>query len=95
MGPSYDCVVHESYQDALVAERGISVNKTESAGLDGSKWVSKDNQKGEFITWVSPFNERNQLHDISLGSWNQITGIYINCSPCIIVRIAAASDRVM
>ena len=85
----------DSYEGALVEDLGgVPVNRTEGADLDKSYWVSKMEIEGEFITWISPFNGRNQLQDISVGCGNEIEVWYIYCSPCIIVRVAAASDRV-
>jgi len=94
MDPDYD--YHEtSYEGALVKELGgISVNKTEGASLAGSTWVrDRRRKKGEFITWVSPFNQRNQLQDTGVAYGNECTTRYIYCSPCLIVRIADARDR--
>ena len=89
----YDYYDH-CYEGILVGKLdGISVNKTEDAVLDDSRWVS-EGRSGEFITWVSPFNGRNQLHDISMAYGNEFMADYIYCSPCIIVRIPAASVRV-
>ena len=83
------------YEGVLVEDfDGIAVNKTEDADLDSSRWVEEERSSGEFITWVSPFNGRNQLHDVSTAYGNEVTVDYIYCSPCIIVRIAAASVRV-
>ena len=93
-GLSYD--FHDTcYEGVLVTEEGgISVNKIEGVVPDDSRWVSEGFGGGETITWVSPFSERNQLHDISMAYGNEYSADYIYCSPCIIVRIAAASDRV-
>ena len=85
-----------SYEGALVEDLGgIPVNKTEGASLAGSTWVRHRHRrkKGEFITWVSPFNQRNQLQDINIAYGNQCTAGYIYCSPCLIVRVADARDR--
>lgn len=83
------------YEGVLVEELGgVSVNKTEDAVPTYSRWVSEGFNEGESITWISPFNGRNQLHDISVAYGNELSADYIYCSPCIIVRIAAASDRV-
>jgi len=46
----------------------------------------------ELITWISPFNGRNQLHDISMAYGNEVSAGCIYCSPCLVFRIAAASD---
>ena len=93
-GPNYD-FEQSSYEGALVENLGgMSVNKAESAGIEGSTWVYNRNTDGEFITWVSPFNGRNQLQDINMAYGNEYTAGYIYCSPCLIVCIADASDRV-
>jgi hypothetical protein len=93
MSPYYDYEM-DSYQGALIKDMGgISVNKVEDADLINSYWVHVG-EEGEFITWISPFNERNQLHDISMTYGNDFSVGYVYCSPSIIVRIAAASDRV-
>ena len=94
--PAYD-YMDECYSSVLVTELGgVSVNKAEDASLDRSHWAEGgyENSEREFITWISPFNGRNQLQDISLAYGNEVSAEYIYCSPCLIVRIAAASDRV-
>jgi len=93
MAPSYDYET-VSYEGHLIADQdGILINKIESANPDHSDWVYGGGEKGEFITWVSPFNERNQLRDITMIYGNELSTGYIYCSPCMIVRIDAASDR--
>jgi hypothetical protein len=94
--PDYDCEHQdESYESALVIEKGgVSVNKTQGAAPDHSPWVTDGDCEGEFITWISPFNGRNQLKDVSLAYGNEVVANYAYCSPCLIVRIAPASDRV-
>jgi len=96
MGPSYD-PEQSSYEGALVEDLGgISVNKAESAGFGlarNSAWIDYDTD-GEVITWVSPLNKRNQLQDVGMSYGNEYTAGFIYCSPCLIVRIADASDRV-
>ena len=92
--PGYD-YQDQCYEGVLVLELGgVSVNKTEGVALDRSVWVSERNKEGELITWISPFNGRNRLHDISVGYGNEVSAGYIYCSPCLIVRVAAAIDRV-
>ena len=95
--PSYD-PEQSSYEGALVEDLGgISVNKTEGAAFGlarNSAWIHNYDMGGEVITWVSPFNERNQVPNISMAYGNEYTAGYIYCSPCLIVRIADASDRV-
>lgn len=93
--PGYD-YVDDSYESALVMELGgVSMNKTEGAALEHSHWANWElGSENEFITWVSPFNVRNRLQDISMSYGNEVSAGFIYCSPCLIVRIAAASDRV-
>ena len=91
--PDYD-YKNSSYECTLVEELGgVPVNKTESAELEDSIWVAEGESEGEFITWVSPFNRQSRLEDITLAFGNEPSVGYIYCSPCLIVRIAAASDR--
>lgn len=85
----------ESYEGALVKELGgVSVNKIEGINFNPSLFAPYGESEGEFITWISPFNGRNQLQDINMAYGNEVSAEYIYCSPCLIVRIAAASDRV-
>ena len=85
----------ESYEGALVKELGgVSVNKIEGINFNPSLFAPYGEPEGEFITWISPFNGRNQLQDINMAYGNEVSAEYIYCSPCLIVRIAAASDRV-
>ena len=72
---------------------GVGVNKTADLDFDYSRYLG-DGEHGEFITWISPFNERNQSQDIKMTYGNEVSADYIYCSPCIVVRVAAASDRV-
>jgi len=95
--PSYD-YTEACYSSVLVTDLGgVSVNKTEGAALEHNAWAEDDlggTIESEFITWVSPFNGRTQLYDVSIAYGNEVSGQYIYCSPCLIVRIAPASDRV-
>lgn len=91
--PSYDYEV-SCYEGVLVEDMGgIPVNRVEDANIDYSTWVSDREAQGEFITWVSPLNERNQLRDIQTTYGNEVETGYIYCRPCIIARIPPASDR--
>ena len=88
----------ETYEEGLMSDcYGVSVNKTEYADMSKSKWASEDEEeeegRTEFITWVSPFNGRNKLQDFTVTLGNEVNPGIIYCSPCIIVRIAGASDR--
>jgi hypothetical protein len=91
--PDYDYECN-SYEGALLGDLGgVVINKTEDAEVDDSEWISEDDHQGETITWISPFNERNKLEDVRTMYGNQVEMGYTYCSPCIIVRIPAASDR--
>ena len=46
----------------------------------------------DFITWISPLNDLNELEATSIAYEKQEFSVWFN--PCIIVRIAAACDRV-
>ena len=94
-GPNYD-YTEESYEGALLGDLdGVSVNKIEGATLDHTYWAELDaDHEREFITWISPFNGQNQLQDIRMAYGNEVEADFIYCSPCLIVRIPAASDRV-
>ena len=93
--PNYDYLNEMCYERFLVEKLGgVSVNKTAKAMPDNSLWVSKEGHRGEYITWISPFNRRNQLRDINRAYGNEFSASFIYCSPCIIVRVPPASDRV-
>jgi hypothetical protein len=93
--PNYSCERYgESYGGVLMMDMGgVSVNKTQGAVPDDAPWVADYDTEGEFITWISPFNERNRLKDICMAYGNEVTADYIYCSLCLIVRVAPASDR--
>ena len=84
-----------SYGQILVdALGGVPVNKTEDAHHGGEEDEDEDEDEydnKDFITWISPFNQRNQL--AGSCSLNGKDLIPANFSPCIIAYIAAAHDR--
>jgi hypothetical protein len=88
----------ESYERNLLSgQGGVAVNKIEGATLDQCSWDEDEDEESEkeFITWISPFTGRNQLQDIiPQANGNDVSAGYVYCSPCLIVRIAAAIDRV-
>lgn len=91
--PDYDYQI-TCYEGALVNDLGgVAVNKSKGAPIEGSYWVAERGIQGEFITWISPLNERNQLQDIHTTYGNEVETGYIYCRPCIIVRVPAASNR--
>ena len=94
-----------SYEGALVKSLGgVPVNKREGANIADSEWVSNEDDeyedyektKGVFITWISQFNEQNRVQDIKVlpGDRGDGFAVYIYGTPCIIVHVPAASDRV-
>ena len=85
-----------SYGKAPSREGGILVNIVEGVKLDDSRYVAEGWNDGEFITWISPFNERNRLQDVNLTDLRTLSACAndIHCSPCIITRVPSASDRV-
>ena len=93
--PYYDCE-DESYSSVLVTDLGgVLVNKAEGVASDRSYWAEEgyEDCECESITWVSAFSGQNRLYDVSVAYGNEISAGYIYCSPCLIVRIPAASDR--
>ena len=94
LDPVYDCA-NDSYESTLVRKLGgVAVNRTEDLGFDCDRCREYVEGEGEFISWISPFSERNRLQDIKMTYGNEFYAGYIYCSPCLIVRVAAASDRV-
>ena len=103
-GPIYDYGGNfnrevDTYEKALLKEEGgVLVNIVENVKPDDSPYVADGWSEGEFITWISPFNTRNRLHDINVTNvhsykyWVSAQDIY--CSPCIIAHVPFASDRV-
>ena len=75
---------------------GVSVNKPEDVPLDRTHWadVNYEDSEPELNTWIFPYDGRNRLHDISMAYGNEVPAEDIYRSPCLMVRIAAASDRV-
>ena len=101
--PTYDCSEMSdeevnTYGKALLGDEGcVLVNIVQDVKLGDSHWVADGWSEGEFITWITPFNERNRLHDINVTGVDhkvRVDASDIHCSPCIIVRVPPASDRV-
>lgn len=83
-----------SYASHLVDELGgIPVNKVNSDSARVARWFEEGDGEGR-ITWISPFNGRNQLRDFTMAYGNEVSVGYIYCSPCLIARVPPASDRV-
>ena len=94
--PDYDYRQGETYGSTLVTDfGGVFVNKYEGTDPGLSDLVVYEHgDEMEYITWVSFFDDRNRLRDIKMAYGNEVSAGYIYCSPCIIARVAAASDRV-
>ena len=70
-----------TFEDHL-ASHGVSVNKYEGVEFSDD-CLDREDQEDEYITWVTPLNKRTRLKICSVPS-----------SPCILVRVPEASDRV-
>lgn len=92
-GPSYD--YHRSSYEGTLLDKlgGVPVNVKEGASIEHCHWVADRGMQGEFITWISPLNERNKLQDLHTSYGNEVETGYIYCRPCIVVRVPSASDR--
>ena len=94
--PSYD-YMEESYRERLITEfGGIPINKDNKTLAKASEWL-RDREVTEEsmqITWIAPFKEENNLRDVVTAYGNQVAVDYIYCSPCLIVPIDPASERV-
>jgi len=95
--PSYDYEA-SSYERSLVEDRGgIPVNLRNDVLATSSVYWNGDNPREvyEQLTWLTDFTESaNELRDVGLQYGNECTLGYIYCSPCLIVRIDPASDRI-
>jgi len=93
--PNYDYMC-EQYRGQLLKQLGgIAINLDNSTVASESDWVldyEKTNWKQ--ITWVAPFKEWIILKDLAMAYGNEVAAEYIYCSPCLIVPIGPASDRV-
>ena len=90
-----------NYQQALVERGGVPVNLSNDVLANDLErhwnwgWdIPKD--VPEQLTWVTDFfaESVNGLRDVRLHYGNECTLDYIYSSPCLIVRIKPASDRV-
>jgi len=93
--PNYD-YMEESYREHLITELGgIPINKNNKTLAKDSEWLRGREVTAESmqITWVAPFEEGNNLRDVVTAYGNQVAVDYIYCSPCLIVPIDPASER--
>ena len=95
--PDYD-PMNTSYRDYLVERLGgVPINTDNTTAARESDWVQERytvRKNLTQITWVTPFKEGNQLKDAATTYGNEFTVDFVYCSPCLIVPIAPASDRV-
>ena len=94
--PTYD-YQSSDYERHLVEEQGgIPVNL--SNGLLAKNSPLNDNDWTEIyeqLTWLTDFSESaNELKDIALAYGNDVSVGFVYCSPCLIVQVNPASDRV-
>ena len=94
--PNYD-YMNVSYRGHLIKKLGgIPINVKNGAEARESQWVgtSGTTDNWEQITWVAPFKKGNTLRDVATAYGNEVSVDFIYCSPCLIVPIGPASDRV-
>ena len=94
--PKYD-YMDESYREHLITRLGgIPINKDNETLAEDSEWLQEHEVTEESmqITWVAPFKEGNNLRDVVTAYGNQVAVDYIYCSPCLIVPIDPATERV-
>ena len=95
--PSYDFEA-SNYERSLVEdEGGIPVNLRNDVLATSSDYWNWDNPNEDYeqLTWLTDFaKSTNELRDVGLRYGNECSLGYIYCSPCLIVRINPASDRI-
>jgi len=87
-----------SYREYLIKKLGgVPINLDNNTVAKESKWVQGSSgvtKKYRQIIWVAPFKEGNRLKDVATAYGNQVATDFVYCSPCLIVPIDPASDRV-
>lgn len=94
--PSYD-YERSNYENHLVEEMGgISVNLSNSVLAAHSDWNQEESAESyEQLTWLTDSATfKNRLKNIGLTYGNEVSLETIYCSPCFIVEISPAIDRV-
>ena len=95
--PKYN-LEESSYERNLVEKLGgIPVNLKNGDLATHSDYWNGDNPEEVFeqLTWLTDFHKStNELMDVGLHYGNECTLEYIYSSPCLIVRIDPASDRI-
>jgi len=86
----------EGYREHLLSWLGgIAINLDNGTDASDSEWVREyENKNWKQITWVAPFKVGNPLKDVVVAYGNEVSVGFIYCSPCLIVPIDPASDRV-
>jgi len=95
--PDYDYEV-TNYREYLIEWLGgVPINLDNSTAASDSDWVHERHgvtKKWAQITWVAPFKEGIRLKDVATAYGNEFAVDFVYCSPCLIVPIDPAGDRV-
>ena len=95
-GPSYDWE-RSDYKGHLVRElNGIPVNMSNKTLARHSIWNHIDlTEDYEQLTWLTDFAKpANELKDTAVAYGNEVSLEFVYSSPCLIVRVDSASNRV-
>jgi hypothetical protein len=85
--------IHD-FNDAFQTMGGVVVNKLQDALVGDCKSLRGGNfVDGEQISWVTPFNWRNQLKETPAMLIGE--NFYVCCSPFLTARVPPASDRTL
>jgi len=95
--PDYD-YKNTNYREFLIEWLGgVPINLNNSTVASDADWVQEGYEmpkRSAQITWVAPFKEGIRLKDVATAYGNQYAMDFVYCSPCLIVPIDPASDRV-
>jgi len=95
--PDYD-YEDTNYREFLIDWLGgVAINLDNNTMASDSDWMRMGYavpKKCAQITWVAPFKEGIRLKDAATAYGNQFAMDFVYCSPCLIVPIDPASDRV-
>ena len=93
--PDYN-YMNDSYRETLIKKYGgTPINLDNNTLARKSMWVKNYTVKRwEQITWLTFVGKRNRLKDVAMAYGNEVNVDHVCCSPCLIIPIAPASDRV-
>ena len=94
--PNYD-YQQTDYQGHLVHELGgIPVNLSNGDLAADSDWNQDEmTEDYEQLSWLTDFTKpTNELKDLMIAYGNEVSVGFVYCSPCLIVRIGPAGDRI-